>query len=88
MYKIRNKKTRLFSTGGTSLNIGWTKDGKTFNSFAHLKAHLTQWRRSLMFWGVPPFTRLYDDSKFYDDAEIVEYELVELKTYELGAVKS
>lgn len=39
LYKIRNKKTGLFSTGGMSFN--WAKGGKTWKRLNHVKAHIT-----------------------------------------------
>lgn len=39
VYKIRDKNTGLFSTGGVSPK--WTKTGKTWSCEGHLKSHLT-----------------------------------------------
>lgn len=38
-YKIRDKNTGLFSTGGVSPK--WTKKGKVWTSEGHVKSHLT-----------------------------------------------
>lgn len=38
-YKIRDRNTGLFSTGGVTPS--WTKRGKTWNSEGALKSHLT-----------------------------------------------
>jgi hypothetical protein len=38
IYKIRHKVTGLFSKGGIS--PFWSKKGKTWNTFGHLKRHL------------------------------------------------
>jgi hypothetical protein len=42
-YKIRDPKTGLFQTGGTSFHGGarWSKRGKTWSTIGHLKQHLT-----------------------------------------------
>jgi hypothetical protein len=42
-YKIRDKKTGLYSKGGAEGGkFLWSKKGKTWNQVNHLKAHLTQ----------------------------------------------
>jgi len=40
LYKIRDKKTGLYSTGG--MYPGWGTKGKTWNSIGSLKCHLRQ----------------------------------------------
>ena len=40
LFKIRDKNTGLYSTGGMSPR--WTKRGKTWNQLNHLKTHLRQ----------------------------------------------
>jgi hypothetical protein len=45
-YKIRNKRTGLFSKGGDSANCGgvfWSSNGKTWGTLGHLMSHLTQY---------------------------------------------
>ena len=42
-YKIRNKKTGQFSTGGNA--GGWSKKGKAWTGISHLKCHLIQNQR-------------------------------------------
>lgn len=42
-YKIRDKVTGLFSTGGMSPK--WTKRGKTWSQLNHIKTHLKQFIR-------------------------------------------
>ena len=39
VYKIRDKRTGLFSTGGTSPR--WTTVGKSWSCIGHVKCHLT-----------------------------------------------
>lgn len=45
-YKIRHKRTGLYSKGGTYVNADgnnsfWTKNGKTWDSIGKLRAHIT-----------------------------------------------
>jgi hypothetical protein len=67
-YKIRDKNTGKFSTGGT--RPGWTKRGKAWSTLGYLKAHLAQVdspsRRTA--YGPPP-----TGPHPYVDAEIVEF---------------
>ena len=62
LYKIRSKKTGLFSTGGNS--VAWSKFGKIWMAKAHLSNHFT---------GLTSLSR-----KEYreHEAEVVEVELV------------
>lgn len=46
VYKIRSKKTGLYSQGGAG-PIGWSKVGKAWSSLAALKSHLTLYRGEL-----------------------------------------
>ncbi len=41
VYKVRDRETGLFSTGGTYPS--WTKNGKAWPSRGALKSHLTMW---------------------------------------------
>jgi hypothetical protein len=43
LYKIRDKRTGLYSTGGYSPN--WTKKGKTWTNIGHVKNHIRQLNR-------------------------------------------
>ena len=47
VYKIRDRKTGLYSRGG--VNPQWSKQGKTWNSLGALKNHMNSW--SLMYLG-------------------------------------
>jgi hypothetical protein len=38
-YKVRNKNTGLYSTGGS---YGWSKQGKTFDTLGKLRSFLTR----------------------------------------------
>ena len=60
-YKIRNKKSELFSTGGQSPK--WNKNGKVWKTIGHLKAHLGQ--------------DVFRRNSFYEEAEVVKYSVVE-----------
>lgn len=76
VYKIRNKKTGLYSTGGTSPKF--TKSGKTWSQLSHLKNHLNQaivtiWKRD----GNSQHVKLQNDFDAYRDCEIVTYKIVQ-----------
>lgn len=72
VYKIRNKTSGLFSTGGSS--PGFTKVGKTWSTIGYLKSHLTMWAD--MGYHQPP-------RPFPDNWEIVEMIVTEnVLTYE------
>ena len=64
IYKIRSKKTGLFSKGGSTPSF--SKKGKIWNGIGPLKLHFNQ------FIG-----RGYIGRGYYEDCEVVEYELVE-----------
>lgn len=68
LYKIQNKETGLFSTGGTL--PGWNKNGKTWASRGALSGHLAQ------------FSSL-GIRTFYGDAQIVMVETVVVDTMEV-----
>lgn len=42
VFKIRDKETGLFSTGGMR-PVTFTRTGKTWSTAGHLKSHLTMW---------------------------------------------
>jgi hypothetical protein len=81
-FKIRNKKTGLYSKGGTDMLVSedprypsrhWNKVGKTWTTRRALGGHLAQ------YVDVP-----YDDAKpsnvpIPEDWEIVEFETIEMK---------
>lgn len=57
MYKIRNKTTGLFSTGGAYPR--WTKRGKVWTATHHIRSHLK--------------SNAEYKKNFYADAEVVSY---------------
>jgi hypothetical protein len=70
IYKIRNKDTGLFSKGG--MTPYWSKKGKTWNSFGHLKLHLSQMVK------IDYYTKQVTyRAKDLDKWEIIEIEVVE-----------
>lgn len=62
VYKIRNKKTGLFSSGG--IKPKWSKIGKLWTQKSHLLLHLKQFSK-------------YEAEKIYKNCEIVCYEMKE-----------
>jgi hypothetical protein len=46
MFKIRHKKTGLFSKGGSNARDIWTKGGKTWSNIGHVKSHLTLYQQA------------------------------------------
>lgn len=72
-YKIRRRSDDLFSTGGRVPN--WKATGKIWHSIHHLRAHL---RGS----GIARRTHPYSP---YKDADVVEFEAVEVDHYPVGA---
>jgi hypothetical protein len=66
VYRIRNSKHGLFSTGTTSPN--WNKSGKTWSDIGHVKAHL---RLYASVHGLP----------LPRDWEIVQYDMQETVTF-------
>ena len=74
LYKIRDKGTGLFSTGGAY--VKWHTKGKEWRTLGHLRAHLTMIKDSLDSF------RKYNKNPTqwvgpYTNAEIVVFELVE-----------
>jgi hypothetical protein len=63
VYKIRNKDTGLFSTGGTYPR--WTKAGKVWKQKGHLTVHLTMIEKNVR------------PARYGADCEVVEYEITE-----------
>lgn len=76
IYKIRHKKTGLFSGGGSCPR--WAKKGKAWSSIAYVKSHLAcvDQPRYPMFRGGHP----------YADAEIVTFEMVVVDTRDVAAL--
>jgi len=71
VYKIRDRATELFSTGG--IEPSWTKTGKAWPSRGALKAHLTQYTNP----GVYDYnTQTYVKRTVPETWEVVEYVFV------------
>jgi hypothetical protein len=66
VYKIRNRKTGLFSTGG--MRPKWTKQGKSWSRINYVHSHIQQLHTD------------YTPADVYNDAEIVMAEITELLT--------
>lgn len=63
-YKIRDKKTKMYSMGGQSGGRWmWTKKGKTWNQLNHIQSHMTQLSGSTNSKGIP---------EDYENSELVE----------------
>lgn len=71
IYKIRHKKTGLFSRGGSYGHGVWSKTGKSWGNIGHVKNHLNQY--------ISKGVKTHDYP--YDDAEIIEIELDYDKCY-------
>lgn len=71
LYKIRNKKTGLYSSGGYSLR--WTKIGKVWRTLGPLKNHLQGGAATA-----------YD--RLGDDVEVVEIEMKEVGTLDFREI--
>lgn len=67
IYKIRNKETGLFSSGGSYAE--WQTAGKTWKSLPNLKSHLSMYNYRYALESV---------QTFYNGSEVVEFELVEV----------
>lgn len=67
VYKIRNKETGLFSTGG--LHPTWSKTGKVWQRIGHVHLHINQLVNEKTIPGA------------YKNAEIVEAEITEILTH-------
>lgn len=67
-YKVRNKKTGLFSTGGSCPKF--LKAGKVWATEGHLKSHLTMLQTSSS-WDRATGTYRKVDLKNIDDLEVV-----------------
>lgn len=77
VYKIRNNKTGLFSTGGR--NPGWNQKGKTWKTMPG--SHLAQQKQNSSC-----YSQIWRSGEIveYEDCEIVIYELVEQETINLA----
>ena len=75
LYKIRNKDTGLFSTGG--IDPRWTKLGKTWNSIGTFKSHLTLVGDRYNSTYNDRYKGLSIDTDIYKHCEVVEVEFKE-----------
>lgn len=83
IYKIRNKQTRLFSTG--SCDPKWKKTGKIWKTIGALKNHLNLFDVEFGFREPITATGIYYGHTYYksiynnlEEWEIIEYEFVEI----------
>lgn len=76
VFKIRSKKTGLFSKGGSSPSEWtWSKTGKVWKTIGQLRCHLAQhgsYASHGSFGSQNPCQEYLDN-----EAEVVEYEIVE-----------
>ena len=78
VYKIREKKTGLYSTGGTQPK--WNTNGKVFTTIGTVKSHISNWMRHVYRGnGYYPYHEApkIPQEKFLAQYEIVPFELVE-----------
>jgi len=80
VYKIRDKNTGLFSTGGTQPD--WNKEGKTWMSIGHIKNHLHQFIYTEYNFD---WTSHTEENKIPQEWEVVQYERTEVETGGLDA---
>ena len=71
VYKLRNKDTGLFSTGG--LSPVFNKKGKVWKQLNHIKSHLTQFKPKSYCYSTD---RKFNEN-YLNSVEIVEYALSE-----------
>lgn len=68
VYKIRNKKTGLFSTGG--MDPKWKPKGKIWVSIGAVKIHLSQFKK----WDCETY-RSVKDGLVSEDWEVLEFNI-------------
>jgi len=70
IYKLRHKKTGLYSPGGVNskFKVRWSKNGKSWMEIGHVKNHLNLVMNSLI---------LLRGDVDWNDVELVEYEYTE-----------
>ncbi|GJQ43958.1 MAG: hypothetical protein JETCAE03_34560 [Ignavibacteriaceae bacterium] len=86
VYKIRHKKTGLFSTGGMSPK--WTTKGKTWSAFNHIKTHLRQFTRYTTENkddGIMSTKVSFDKNLIPKDWEVVKIKIVESEIVVMNA---
>lgn len=65
IYRIRNRETGLFSTGGK--HPTWSKNGKIWKTLGHVKSHMSQ------------VSHLFIE-EYISQSEVIEYEVIEKKS--------
>lgn len=71
-FKIRDKKTRKYSKGGSSPNSIWTNQGKTWNQINHIKTHLNTLLYDTEYdYAAKAFKKIPKNLNPYKDAELV-----------------
>jgi len=76
IYKIRNKKTGLFSKGGSDClqsDYGWSKSGKSWTGMGPLKNHLAQYVGSIGYSGYNKDRFSVNLARIIDEWEIVSF---------------
>lgn len=76
IYKIRNKKTGLFSKGGTTCLIsqnGWSKSGRSWTGMGPLKNHLAQYVGAVDYSGYLNNRYAENLAQIIDEWEIVSF---------------
>lgn len=78
LFKIRHKKTQLFSKGGSGVRLdgighGWGRDGKVWQGMGPLKIHLSQY--------LPKHDPYYDNGKFAKNIGTIlsDWEIIRIK---------
>jgi hypothetical protein len=80
VFKIRDKNTGLFSTGGCQPDFN--KEGKTWMSIGHIKNHLHQFIRTIYNndWSTHK-----EENRIPEEWEVIEYERTETEITSLKA---
>lgn len=73
VFKVRSKKTGLFSTGSRNGYMRFSKNGKAWSNIGHVKSMLRQFDKGNTYLH-------YMGGHTFDDLEIVTYEVNETET--------
>jgi len=89
VYKIRDKNTGLFSTGGVSLR--WEKTGKSWSCEGHVKSHLTLLKEHHKYRTCSGWNNKHNLSLEWScpknwEIVVTEYEEVSAQTYSAESV--
>ena len=91
-FKIRDKRTGLFSRGGTcrKWSPSFDEDGVLWNGTGALRNHVKQWtdHQSRVLTGFNKHEREEIIKKFLQDFEIIEIEFIVLNTVECSDIKN